>query len=211
MPKKTTTKYDKPSPKVLELLLKYEVGGGKAYYDKFLSRFTWPGGASGPTIAIGIDCAYYTKLELFKIFNFLPKTQIELIQGSIGKTGQKGKEYTKVLRNAGISVSWEKAMDIFYSTTWGKFTNLTNKTFLGATELKEDAYGAIVSLVFNRGSSLNGPSRLEMRNIRDLILFKNYKAIASEIRKMKRLWIGKNLDGLLERREAEAKLVESCE
>jgi GH24 family phage-related lysozyme (muramidase) len=49
-----------------------------------------------------------------------------------------------------------------------------------------------------------------MRNIRDLIPKKNYKAIAKEFRKMKRIWEGKNLDGLLTRREAEAKLIESC-
>jgi hypothetical protein len=202
--------YDKPSKKTLDLLLKYEVGGGKTYYEKFLSRFTWPGGASGPTIAIGIDCAYYTKLELFKIFNFLPKKQIELIQGSVGKTGQKGKEYTRILRNAGITVNWDKALEIFYDITWGKFTKLTNKTFVGATELKEDAYGAIVSLVFNRGTSLIGPRRIEMKNIRDLVPSKNYKAIANELRKMKRIWVGKGLDGLIERREAEAKLIESC-
>jgi hypothetical protein len=202
--------YDKPSPKTLDLLLKYEVGGGKSYYDKFLSKFTWPKGASGPTIAIGIDCAYYTKTELSKIFNFLPQNQIELIQGSVGKTGEKGREYTRILRNAGITVDWEKALDIFYSITWPKFTKLTNKTFLGATELKEDAYGAIVSIVFNRGTSLNGQSRLEMRNIKELIPFKDYKGIAKEVRKMKRLWVGKGLDGLLERRETEAKLIESC-
>lgn len=103
-----------------------------------------------------------------------------------------------------------KALDIFYSITWPKFTKLTNKTFLGATELKEDAYGAIVSIVFNRGTSLNGQSRLEMRNIKELIPFKDYKGIAKEVRKMKRLWVGKGLDGLLERRETEAKLIESC-
>lgn len=205
-----TMNYDKPSPKTLDLLLKYEVGGGKSYYDKFLSKFTWPKGASGPTIAIGIDCAYYTKTELSKIFNFLPQNQIELIQGSVGKTGEKGREYTRILRNAGITVDWEKALDIFYSITWPKFTKLTNKTFLGATELKEDAYGAIVSIVFNRGTSLNGQSRLEMRNIKELIPFKDYKGIAKEVRKMKRLWVGKGLDGLLERRETEAKLIESC-
>jgi len=128
--------YDKPSSKTLDLLLKYEVGGGKSYYDKFLSKFTWPGGASGPTIAIGVDCAYYTKIELAKIFNFLPSNQIELIQGSVGKTGENGKDYTRVLRNAGITVEWNKALEIFYSTTWPKFTRLTNKTFIGATELK---------------------------------------------------------------------------
>ena len=200
----------KPSKKTLDLLLKYEVGGGKLYYDKFLSKFTWPGGASGPTIAIGVDCAYYTEDELSKIFNFLPKDQVDLIKKSVGKTGDKGKEYTKTLRSANIVVNWEQALEIFNAIIWPKFTRLTNKTFPQVTELKEDAYGAIVSLVFNRGTKLTGPSRVEMKNIKDLIPKKDYKGIAKQIRKMKRLWEGKGLDGLLERREEEAVLIESC-
>jgi GH24 family phage-related lysozyme (muramidase) len=49
-----------------------------------------------------------------------------------------------------------------------------------------------------------------MRNIRDLVPKKDYKGIAKEFRKMKRIWQGKGLDGLLARRDAEASLVESC-
>lgn len=203
-------KLAKPSQKTLDLLLEYEVGGGKSYYDKYLSKFTWPGGASGPTIGIGIDCAYYSTSELEQIFNFLPKDQIELIKKSTGKTGSSGKEYTKTLRQANIVVDWNSAIEIFNKLTWTKFSKLTERTFPGITELCDDAYGAIVSLVFNRGSKLEGPSRLEMRNIKKLIPKKDYKGIAKEIRKMKRIWEGKNLDGLLKRREDEAKLVESC-
>jgi GH24 family phage-related lysozyme (muramidase) len=199
----------KPSAKTLELLYDYEVGGGKAYYEKYLSKFTWPGGASGPTIAIGVDCAYYSESELAEIFSFLPKDQISLIQKASGKTREEGKEYTKVLRASGITVSWDKAQEIFQKLTWPKFTNLAEKAFPGLADLHPDAYGAIVSLVFNRGTSLKGDSRLEMRNIRVLIPKKDYKNIALEIRKMKRLWVGKNLNGLLERREAEAKLIET--
>jgi GH24 family phage-related lysozyme (muramidase) len=200
----------KLSEDAFNLLLKYEVGGGKSYYDKFLSKFTWPEGASGPTIGIGVDCAYYTPQELKKIFNFLPEAQIELITKASGKTGQRGKEYTKVLRKSNITVNWEDAIKIFEKLTWPKFTKLAEKTFPGLDELCDNAYGAIVSLVFNRGTSLNGDSRLEMRNIKNLILEKNYNGIAKELRKMKRIWQGKGLDGLLERREAEAKLVETC-
>jgi len=200
----------KLSEDAFNLLLKYEVGGGKSYYDKFLSKFTWPEGASGPTIGIGVDCAYYTPQELKKIFNFLPEAQIELITKASGKTGQRGKEYTKVLRKSNITVNWEDAIKIFENLTWPKFTKLAEKTFPSLNELCDNAYGAIVSLVFNRGTSLNGDSRLEMRNIKNLILEKNYNGIAKELRKMKRIWQGKGLDGLLERREAEAKLVESC-
>lgn len=199
-----------PSPETLKLLFDYEVGGGKSYYDKYLSKFTWPGGASGPTIGIGVDCGYYTKDELAKIFYFLNDKDIKLIQGSSGKTGQSGKEYTKTLREAGITVSWDQAKEIFETLTWPKFAKLAEKAFPGLDKLCDNAYGAIVSLVFNRGSSMTGDSRLEMRNIRDLVPKKNYKGIAKELRNMKRIWRGKGLDGLIERREAEAKLVETC-
>ena len=200
----------KLSEETFNLLLKYEVGGCKSYYDKFLSKFTWPEGASGPTIGIGVDCAYYTEQELRKIFNFLNEKEIDLIIKASGKTGQQGKEYTKVLRKANIIVNWDDAIKIFQKLTWPKFTKLAEKTFPNLSDLCDNAYGAIVSVVFNRGTSLKGDSRLEMRNIKDLIPKKNYKGIARELRKMKRVWQGKGLDGLLERREAEAKLVESC-
>lgn len=199
-----------PSPKTLELLLKYEVGGGEGYYMKYLSKFTWPGGASGPTIAIGIDCAYYKASELAEIFQFLEQEKINLIQGAVGMYGSKGKDYTVTLRQAGIQVNWEQALDIFYKYTWNKFSTLTEKTFPGITDLHPDAYGAIVSLVFNRGTSLTGPSRTEMADIKALIPKANYKQIAQKFKDMKRLWVGKGLDGLLERRDAEADLVLSC-
>jgi hypothetical protein len=177
----------KPSPKTLKLLFQYEVGGGEKYYEKYLSKFTWPGGASGPTIAIGVDCAYYSPTELAKIFSFLETNQIKLIQAASGKTGERGKEYTKVLRGTGITVNWENALSIFESLTWPKFTKLAEKTFPGLGELHPDAYGAIISLVFNRGTSLLGERRSEMRNIKELIPKKNYKKIAHEFRSMKRL------------------------
>lgn len=199
----------KPSPKTLELLLKYEVGGGKSYYEKYLSKFTWPGGASGPTIAIGVDCAYYSAKELTEIFSFLSKDQLKLVQEATGKSGEKGKEYAIKLRSAGIVVEWEKALEIFEKLTWPKFTKLAEKTFPGLADLKPDAYGAIISLVFNRGTSLKGESRKEMVKIFELIPNEDYKKIAKEFRNMKRLWVGKGLDGLIERREAEAKLIES--
>jgi len=65
-------------------------------------------------------------------------------------------------------------------------------------------------LVFNRGTSLKGDSRKEMVNIKNLIPKKDYKKIAKEFRSMKRIWIGKGLDGLIERREAEANMIENC-
>jgi len=199
-----------PSKKALDLIFEYEVGGGEQYYNKFLKRFTWPGGASGPTIGIGIDCAYYSPKELANIFSFLPFQKRKLIEDASGKIGLAGKEYTKILRKAEIEMSWKESQNIFYKITWPKFAGLTDKVFPQSDHLCDAAYGALVSLVFNRGGSLSGNSRSEMRAIRDLVPAKNYKAIAKEIRQMKRLWEGKNMVGLLKRRDAEADLVLSC-
>lgn len=199
-----------PSPKALALILEYEVGGGKSYYEKYLAKPTWPGGASGMTLGIGVDCGYYSPTELEKLFNFLPKNQLEIVKGASGKTGQAGKAYTQQYKNSGIVISWERAVSIFNSLIWPKFARLAERAFPDLDKLCDDAYGAIVSLVFNRGSSLVGDSRREMRAIKQLISNKDYKGIAREFQKMKRIWKGKGLDGLLARRDAESNLVLSC-
>ena len=54
---------------------------------------------------------------------------------------------------------------------------------------------------------MSGDSRKEMKNIQDLVPKKDYAAIAKEIKNMKRLWIGKGMDGLLSRRDDEAALI----
>lgn len=200
----------KPSARALALILEYEVGGGKSYYEKYLSKPTWPGGASGMTLGIGVDCGYYSPTELENIFDFLSKKQLDIVKGASGKTGQAGKNYTQKHKGDGIVITWDQAIEVFDKLTWPKFTRLAEKAFPGLDQLCDNAYGAIVSLVFNRGTSMTGDSRLEMRNIRSLVTKKDYKGIAKELRKMKRLWKGKGLDGLLTRREAEASLVESC-
>jgi hypothetical protein len=199
-----------PSPAALNLILEYEVGGTESYYNKYLTHPTWPGGASGTTLAIGVDCGYYTADELRRIFHFLPSNQLNAVANASGKTGQAGKEYVQRIKPLNITVTWDQALGIFNTLTWPKFARLTEQAFPGVDQLCDNAYGALVSLVFNRGSSLSGPSRAEMRIIRELVPKKDYNGIADELRSMKRIWEGKGLDGLLARREAEARLVETC-
>jgi len=201
-----------PSVQALDLILEYEVGGSKDYYNKHLTHPTWPGGYSGMTLGIGIDCGYYTRDELANMFSFLNEQQLEVVKNATGKTGQAGRDYVKseAVKNANITITWDHAIRIFDDVTWPKYARLAENAFPGLNQLCDNAYGALVSLVFNRGTSMNGDSRLEMRNIRTLVPKKDYKGIAEELRKMKRLWEGKGLDGLITRREAEAKLVETC-
>jgi len=201
-----------PSTAVLDLILEYEVGGGKEFYNKYLTHPTWPGGYSGLTLGIGIDCGYYTSNELANMFSFLNADQLDVIKNASGKTGEAGRAYVKseAVKNANITITWDQAVKLFDDLTWPKFARLAERAFPGLNDLCDNAYGAIVSLVFNRGTSMVGDSRLEMRNIRVLVPKRDYKGIANELRKMKRIWEGKGLDGLIARREAEAKLVETC-
>src|SRR5262249_48209742 len=96
---------------------------------------------------------------------------------------------------------------------------LTRRTYPGIDLLPPTVLGAMTSIVYNRGADLGGDRRLEMREIRDVITqFANAPAdhrdvratldkIADLIQHMKRLGQGQGLDGLLRRRDAEAKLV----
>lgn len=183
--------------------------GGEEYYNKFLKRPTWPGGASGVTIGIGADLGYLSKKEFDDYFSkYFTNDENSRLRSVIGLKGQSAKSVISKVKN--IQLPWENAKEIFVNWTLPKFWRLTNGIWEGMEELCENAQIALTSIVFNRGSSTKGSSRKEMVNIKPLVLKKDYKGIAKEIRGMKRLWEGKGLDGLLKRREIEAKMVESC-
>lgn len=103
----------------------------------------------------------------------------------------------------------ETAKSIFYLYTLGRYAKYVRIIYPKAYQLPPDAQGALLSLVFNRGYSLNGDTRREMKNIQNYIESKNLAKIANEIRSMKRLW--PNVKGLIARRETEAVLVENAD
>lgn len=183
--------------------------GGQSYYEKFLKKMTWPKGASGITMGIGADLGYMTLKEYNSYFSkFFTDSQNSKIKETIGLKGENAKKVLSKVKN--IELSWDNASEAFVAWTLPKFWNLTNALWPKMDELCEKAQIGLVSLVFNRGASTKGSSRTEMVNIKSLVLKKDYKGIAREIRSMKRLWEGKNMDGLIKRREEEAKMVESC-
>jgi hypothetical protein len=185
-----------------------EETGGREYYERvYKSSFIWPKGASGCTAMVGIDIGYYTEEEVNKIFKPLTtEEELKRIQRGRGIKGILAKNYLKNIKD--ITFSWEESLYTFSEFILPKFLRLTDKAFPGAAELLMPAKTALVSLVFNRGTSMKGASRREMLNIRKLVGNKDYKQIAEEIRSMKRLWDSSS--GLVGRREREACLVDKC-
>ena len=191
----------------IELILEFEVGGGQEYYESFLQRPTWPEGQSGITIGIGYDLGY-NSVEVFnQDWHKLADVEQQRLSDCCGLTEDAAKERLASVRD--IIVPWELAWEVFNVVTVPKFYNLTKEAFPGFEQLPADVQGGLVSLVFNRGTSMQGNRRVEMRVIRDLITKKNVSKIPEQIRKMKRIWLGTSIEeGMNRRRDAEADLIE---
>jgi len=201
--------------KSLDLILEFEVGGGENYYNKFLKNPVWPGEQSGVTIGVGYDVGYVNKTEFANDWKDLPKEVFDRLYKVVGVKGYQAKELARRLKD--ITIPWQLSVQVFMNKTVKKFYDLTRTTFPNFDKLPEDAKGGLVSLVFNRGSALEGDRRREMKAIRDIMARSNnfdektLAQIADQIRKMKRIWIGGSIEkGMSRRRDAEAKIIEQA-
>jgi GH24 family phage-related lysozyme (muramidase) len=172
----------------------------------------WPGGASGITIGIGYDLGYVTVDQFESDWGeYVGPGVRERLKAVIGLTGLKARN--RAAGCADIRVRRADAEEVFRKRTIPRYEFLASQAFPGLEKLPADAQGALVSLVYNRGTSMvdkpGEDRRKEMRAIRDAVEEQDLQEIADQLRSMKRLWAGKGLDGLLARREAEAELVES--
>jgi GH24 family phage-related lysozyme (muramidase) len=182
----------------------------------------WPGGGSGITLGYGCDIgADPASLEFWR--GILADDQISRLETAKGITGRAAAQIQTRFHD--IKVTEAQARDVFLRQSLPREEKLTANAFPGSESLPGPAFGALVSLVYNRGTDLRGDRRREMLAIHDAIInsAKNEEGedpqvrqnnllrfIANEFRSMKRLWVGQGLDGLLDRRNAEADLVESA-
>lgn len=203
------------SPRSMKLILDYEVGGGESYYNKALKKPCYPGGASGVTIGIGYDLGYNSLSQFTADWGlYLDPNTFQRLSATLGKKSSAAKAAVSSVSD--IVIPWDAALKVFANNTVPRFINETLKAFPGADKLHPDAFGVLVSLVFNRGGSVSGPTRTEMLNIRNAILNKPvnsdlYQYIADQIISMKRLWVGRGLDGLLRRRNEEAAIIKNIQ
>src|ERR1041384_651346 len=169
----------------------------------------WPGGSSGITIGVGYDLGFVTEEQFEEDWSpFLSSDEIDRLKDVIGLSGDKASRRASEFSD--VKIKRADAEQVFKERTLPLYSQRTEKAFPGLDQLPAAVQGALVSLVFNRGPGMNGDSRSEMRAVRDAVADGDLQEIADQIRSMKRLWEGKNLGGLLKRRDAEADLVESA-
>ncbi|MES2885312.1 MAG: hypothetical protein V4709_10935 [Pseudomonadota bacterium] len=194
------------SPKAQQLILDFE---------GFSHPGQWPGKDSGITVGHGYDLGYCTKDQFLADWGErLPAPTVQRLLPVIGLTGIRAKNRAPLLSD--LRIPKKAAAEVFTLRSVPRMVSDTLLAFPGVDKLPADAAGALVSLVYNRGGSMKdkpgSDNRREMRAIRDECAKAKpaLKAMAGQIRSMKRLWQGQGVDGLLRRREAEAVLLEGA-
>jgi hypothetical protein len=186
-----------------DLIIHYEIGSEGAYRARY-TRPIWPGGASGVTVGIGSDLGYITSAQIAQQWAHLGQTRVRSLQTVAGLKGQNARAALGRVRH--VVISWEEAMIHFEKSTLPRWGQLTNSAFPNLSNIHPHCQGAVKSIAFNRGTSMSGGTRREMVLMRDDIARNNLRPVPGHILAMRRLWVGKGLDGLLRRRAAEAAL-----
>lgn len=194
------------SKKSIDLIIQFEIGG-RTYYEKALQKVTWPGGESGATIGIGYDLGYNTEKQF--LADWSPSLNLNFVNALKPLCGIKGEKAKGLIKGEvlNVRIPYNIAYDVFVRSSVPRFYKAALSIYPEMIHLNEDTQGALVSMIFNRGTSLAGDRRKEMKAIVDLVKNKDYEGIAEEIEKSKRLWEGAGMDGLVIRREAEADLI----
>lgn len=195
------------SKEAFDLIVEFEVTS-KALYTAKLQGATWPGKSSGITIGIGYDVGH-TKASVFESDwkDEISVPMLHALRMAGGVVGPAAQIFVETLRTK-VSIPWDIAIKVHTNRVIPRWIGLAEKSFANAGHLNEDCLGALVSLIYNRGTSFSDdPSRAEMVAVRACMASKQFNKIPGLIRDMKRLW--PDSEGLQRRREREAAFFEA--
>lgn len=193
-----------PSPDLsttdVTFVVREEVGSRK-YYDQVTAFPHFPGEDSGVTIGIGYDLQFQGTDHFEADWKEeLSSEELEKLRPHLDRKGSS--EVIAALKS--IKIPFHAAWRVFTKCTLPRYIGQTRAAYPQFGELPDGCRGVLVSLVYNRGASMDGDKRTEMRAIREHLAAHNFAKVAEEIEAMKRLW--PDSKGLRERREREAAL-----
>ncbi|WP_340117538.1 peptidoglycan-binding protein [Pelagibius sp. 7325] len=191
---------DKIPVEAVTFIVSEEVGGRK-FYDKNVAVPHFPGEASGVTIGVGYDLRFQEPDDFEADWEgILTPQQMAVLRPHIGKAGSAA----AVAALGDLRIPFHAAWRVFVKRALPRGIQQTENCYGDLSRLPPLCRGALVSLVYNRGTKLTGDSRREMKAIRDHIDAGNLDRVAAEFESMKRLWPGS--EGLRKRRDKEAEM-----
>ena len=199
---------DEVSPAAVAHIVRWEITG-QAYYNQRLRWPIWPGGASGVTWCIGYDGGHQTAPVIRR--DWAEHAAVDRLATTAGVTGAAAKAVLPRYRD--IATSFDYCERIFRNVTLPAYQRLARRTFAnGWGALPPDAQGSLTATVYNRGASMVGSRRDEMRKLRDVCVPKgDVHCMAVQYRAMCRIWRGTpNEAGLCGRYNDAARLAEGA-
>jgi len=196
------------SRRSLDLLVGFEVTSATVYQQKY-RRPVWPSESSGVTIGIGYDLGMTPRAQIQRDWQgWINDVDLQRLLSAQGVKGTPAQPLARSL--ADVQISFEVAASVFYQATLPYVAARTRATYPGVQKLPADAQGMLLSLIYNRGTSLAGNRRTEMAAIKTLVAggAENLALIADEFLGMMRLWLPPS--GLLARRRKESALIRSA-
>lgn len=145
--------------------------------------------SSGVTLDYGYDLGQVTRDQFSADWGpVLAPQDASRLGPCVGLRGGVARTIAATAPIHGIGVTRTQAGQVFASATLPRYCELTLHTFPGLDALPKAVHTALVDLIYNRGASLDGPRRDEMRVIKAAVSVSDLKAIAYNLRKMARLW-----------------------
>lgn len=159
---------------------------------------------SGVTIGIGYDCGQYSSAKIKADWqSVLPLNMVTALAATAGLRKQAAVK--KLPDLSAVDVPIEVALQVFYNTTIFEFAKKASKIYPDLFKLNPVEQSVIVGMVYNRGASLDGDRRKEMRQLVKAISDDDDVEMADLIEQMQRLW--PDTEGLRRRRRVEAALI----
>ena len=202
-----------------DFIVKWETGGEAYYMTVIKGRPIWPGFSSGITIGCGYDLGYHKAAEFEDDWSGrIPLAAIRRLSEMIGfKTVEPDRaskvEHAKQLVQllSDIVVAWPVAVAQFDAKKMPKLVALMDRSLPNVDRLHPHCYGALLSLIFNRGTPFRDPAPryAEMVDIRKRMeggTVEAFAKIPALLRSMERIWGAGS--SLAKRRHGEAELFE---
>lgn len=187
----------------LDFIIERETGGP----DEYNPHPEWPGEASGITIGVGYDLGFNSSASISREWSeHVTRADLARLVACTGIRGDDARLLLFTVRD--IRISWESALEVFKQVTVPKFYLQMLRIYPQADQLEPNQTAALLSLVFNRGSSLTGDRRREMLAIQSALSAGKLAEVPDLLRSMQRLW--PDTKGLRIRRELEAELFETA-
>ncbi len=202
------------SREAIAFIIDKEVGSRAIYEGRYASKPHWDGGRSGILIGLGYNLGTVQPADVRRDWgSVLSADDLDRIAAVAGmrprgvdRVVDQAKMQSLLDTVIDIEIPWDDALDVFETAMLPVRIGLLRDALENTDALHPHSFGALVSLVYNRGATFEraGDRFREMRAIKTHMSTRAFEKIPGELRSMARLW--PTLKGLRRRRAQEADL-----